>query len=135
MPKFLTGLPLTTWIAGGVALFIAIALGLVILQKDSVIGELRRDNEAKAAALVIVQTDLNQCRSNRNSLQASLNEQNAAVERLRSEGEATATRLAGAAETARREALRANERVSRILATSGRSCEDADNLILNSLGE
>lgn len=118
-----------------VGLVVALMIGGIVISKNATIRELRGANEALSTQLAAARRDLNQCRANTATLEASISRQNAAVEALRVQGEARVAELDRVAVRARQEAETANARARRIMGAqpSGDACIAARELILENV--
>jgi len=117
-------------IGGGLAVLLLLALVYTKITDHSTIKNLNHSLVQKTEELRAANQDLGTCRANRINLQSSLDEQNRALEALRSSSATREQELAVIAQRARNDAQNASNRASHILASPGSSCADADRIIL-----
>ena len=120
-------------IASGLSLILAITLTVVTLSKNGAIGELRGQLSTVTTERDNAKADLNQCRSNRITLEEATRRQNGAVDAAKAEGDARLAALAKVADRAKTDAAAADIRAKAILNRKGATCEDADALILETV--
>lgn len=120
-------------IAGGLALILAITLAVVTISKNGALTEVRGQLATVTTERDNAKADLNQCRSNRITLEEAARRQNAAVDAAKVEGDARLVALAKVADQAKAEVASANARAKAILARPGSTCADADALILENV--
>lgn len=132
MPSFIFT-KLATYIGVGLIAVLGAVLLFVVISKNDTINDQARIIQGQGQRIEQLNRDLGTCRANRITLQSEISNQNAAIERLRAEGVQREANLARVRDQAANRERDLQSRITRIQNSNPQSCEEIDDLILETV--